>query len=327
MWFVSIIAMLAWSGSDIFSKIGTPTDDKDSHYKVGIAVGAVMGIHALYMVLTGTPFSFSDIITYLPASFFYISSMLIGYIGLRYIELSISSPICNTSGALALVFSLIYFGVAWDQPDADEGIFLNVPIVLALVLIVCGVLSLGFVEYRENDEARLLRQAASGRKYTKSVLAILLPVIYCLLDACGSFVDTLIADKYAAGLLEKNASLTEDAADLLAGDTLNTAYEFTWFFMAVIFAVYLAIRKKWQKPTVKADGARLAGGICETLGQVFYMMVVVSDYKIGLVIISAYCALSLLWGRLLLKEKLSWRHYLSIAAAFAGIVILGFYDV
>lgn len=92
MWFVSIIAMLAWSGSDIFSKIGTPTEDKDSHYKVGIAVGSVMGIHALYMVLSGTPFSFSDIITYLPASFFYITSMLIGYIGLRYIELSISSP-------------------------------------------------------------------------------------------------------------------------------------------------------------------------------------------------------------------------------------------
>ncbi len=48
----------------------------------------------------------SIIWTYLPVSLLYISSMAMGYVGLRYIELSISSPICNSSGALVAVLCL-----------------------------------------------------------------------------------------------------------------------------------------------------------------------------------------------------------------------------
>ena len=43
-------------------------------------------------------------------------------------------------------------------------------------------------------------------------------------------------------------------------------------------------------------------------------------------IISAYCAASVLWGRIFLKEKLSWKHYAMILVAVAGIVVLGLYD-
>ena len=108
----ALIALLCWSGSDFFSKKGTSQQDKLSHWKVGIAVGLVMGIHAIYEItIGGVPFAFSDIITYLPASVLYIASMVIGYISLRYIELSISSPICNCSGAVALIMSIAYFGV------------------------------------------------------------------------------------------------------------------------------------------------------------------------------------------------------------------------
>ncbi len=325
MWLISLIAMLFWSGSDLFSKAGSKQTDKYSHYKVGIAVGLVMGIHAIYSItIGGVPFAFSDIITYLPASFFYILSMMLGYIALRYIELSISSPICNTSGAFALILSICYFGVTFSESDESGAIFLNIPIIIGVVLIVLGVLSLGIVDYRENDEARQLRQSASGKKYTKSFIAILLPILYCIIDAVGSFVDTLIADNYIAKM--DYPALTADEIDLLGGDILNTAYEFTWFFMAIIFAIYVFVIKR-EKVDKKFDSTKLLGGLCETLGQVFYMMVVVSDYKVGFVIISSYCAVSVLWSRLFLKEKLSLKHYLSIATAFVGIFILGIYDV
>ena len=326
MWVISLIAMLFWSGSDLFSKAGSRQTDKYSHYKVGIAVGLIMGIHAVYSITVGgVPFAFSDIITYLPASFFYILSMMLGYIALRYIELSISSPICNTSGALALVMSICYFGVKWVDDDSD-GIFLNAPIIFGVVMIVLGVLSLGIVDYRENDEAREMRQSASGKKYTKSLIAILFPILYCIIDAVGSFVDTLIADNYIGDLALKFPEMSADDVDLLGGDILNTAYEFTWLFMAVIFAIYIFVIKR-EKIDKKYDGTKLVGGLCETLGQVFYMMVVVSDYKVGFVIISSYCAASVLWSRIFLKEKLSLKHYLSIATAFVGIFILGIYDV
>ena len=65
------------------------------------------------------------------------------------------------------------------------------------------------------------------------------------------------------------------------------------------------------------------GGICETIGQIFYMAVMFSNYSVGMVIISTYCVVSLLWSRIFLKEKLSALHYVAIATVIAGILILG----
>ena len=110
MWFTfAVIALLCWSGSDLFSKIGCQSEtDKYSHLKMVTAVGVVMGLHAAYEIFVGgAVVTWHVIWTYLPISLLYISSMTLGYVGLRYIELSISSPICNSSGALVAVLCLI----------------------------------------------------------------------------------------------------------------------------------------------------------------------------------------------------------------------------
>ena len=117
MWFwLSLIALLCWSGSDLFSKIGCrDADDKLAHLKMVIAVGIVMGLHAAYEIfIGGVSISWHVIWTYLPVSLLYIVSMALGYIGLRYIELSISSPICNASGAVVAVLYLCFGGLDED---------------------------------------------------------------------------------------------------------------------------------------------------------------------------------------------------------------------
>ena len=55
MWFwLSLIALLCWSGSDLFSKIGCRDPrDKFSPLKMVIAVGVVMGLHAAYEIFVG----------------------------------------------------------------------------------------------------------------------------------------------------------------------------------------------------------------------------------------------------------------------------------
>ena len=108
-WFIfSVIALLCWSFSDLFSKLGcADSRDKHSALKMVTAVGVVMGIHAAYtLIFTDVEFTFKTMLTYLPVSLLYISSMTIGYVGLRFIELSISSPICNSSGALVSVICI-----------------------------------------------------------------------------------------------------------------------------------------------------------------------------------------------------------------------------
>ena len=314
---LAILAMLCWSGSDLFSKLGTKLNDKYSHLKVGVAVGLVFGIHAFYMIFVkGIEISIQDLIAYLPASIFYIVSMVVGYIGLRYIELSISSPICNGSGAVAALLCMAVFGVTFNPESESNAIYLNGWIIAGILLVVAGIIALGFVDNKEDAELRRLRQEKGNRKYAKSLWAILLPVLYCVLDSLGTFVDTLIADGYVEKLGDEN----------LAGDVLNTAYELTWFAVAIVFAIYVYGIKR--EPVVpKYDGTKLLGGICETVGQVFYMGVVVAGYVPGLVIISAYCMVSMLWSALFLKEKLSWKHYLCIATVIVGIIILGVFDV
>ena len=92
-----------------FSKIGCrDASDKYSQYKMVTAVGVVMGIHAAIEIFVGgVEISWQVIWTYLPVSLLYIGSMTLGYVGLRYIELSISSPICNASGALVAIIAIV----------------------------------------------------------------------------------------------------------------------------------------------------------------------------------------------------------------------------
>ena len=293
-WFVfSIVALLCWSGSDFFSKIGCrDASDKYSHFKMVMAVGVVMGIHAAYEVFVGgVEINMSIILTYLPVSLLYILSMAMGYIGLRYIELSISSPICNASGALVAIIAIVT-GTA-DPMDAPQ--------YLAIALACAGVIGLGFVEANEDEALRAARQEASNYKYAKSWLALALPVAYCILDAAGTFADDLVLE-----------TLNEDSA--------NVAYELTFLVAGIVSFIYTCVIKK-QKLVPKMEAPKYVGAIFETIGQLAYI------YALAAPIIASYCMVSVLWSRIFLKEKLSWKHYACIAVTFAGILIMGVYDM
>lgn len=298
-WF-SIVALLCWSGSDFFSKIGCrDAKDKYSQFKMVMAVGVVMGIHALYEIFVGgVEISWSVIWTYLPVSLLYIGSMTLGYVGLRYIELSISSPICNASGALVAIIAIV-------TGTADP---MEAPQYLAIALACAGVIGLGFVEANEDDELRAARQEASNYKYAKSWLALALPLAYCLLDAAGTFADDLVLE-----------TLNEDSA--------NVAYELTFLAAGIVCFIYTCIIKK-QKLVPKMEAPKYIGAIFETIGQFAYIYALAGgESALAAPIISSYCMASVLWSRIFLKEKLSWKHYACIAVTFAGILIMGIYDM
>ena len=84
MWFwLALIALLCWSGSDLFSKIGCRNgNEKYNHLKMVIAVGVVMGIHAaIEIFVQGVEINLHVIWTYLPVSLLYIGSMTLGIWG------------------------------------------------------------------------------------------------------------------------------------------------------------------------------------------------------------------------------------------------------
>ena len=302
MWlWLSLITLLCWSGSDLFSKIGCRDgSDKYSHLKMVIAVGVVMGLHAAYEIFVGsTEISWSVIWTYLPVSLLYISSMALGYLGLRYIELSVSSPICNSSGALVAVLTLLFVGGEDYSPLA----------LLAIALVCVGAIGLGVVDATEDPELRAERQKDGNYKYAKSFLALALPVAYCILDAAGTFADNRVLE-----------TLDEGSA--------NCAYELTFLAAAVFCFIYVVLIKK-DRLVPKMEGPKYLGAICETAGQFAYIYAIAdtSHLAMSAPIISSYCAASVLWSRLFLKEKLSWKHYGMICLVVIGIAIMGIFDL
>ena len=303
MWFwFALIALLCWSGSDLFSKIGCQdAKDKYSHLKMVTAVGVVMGLHAAYEIFVkGVEINGQILLTYLPVSCLYILSMAIGYLGLRYIELSISSPICNSSGAIVAVLTFITVGVGDELP----------PVALVAVALVCiGVIALGFTEANEDEELRRARQDASNHHYAKSWLAIAIPIVYCLLDALGTFADSRVLE-------------------VLDEDSANVAYELTFLAVGAICLFYVAVIKK-QRFLPKQETPKYTGAVFETAGQFFYIYALADSEHVAFSapIISAYCVASVIWSRIFLKEKLSLKHYASIALVVVGIVILGILDI
>ena len=95
--------------------------------------------------------------------------------------------------------------------------------------------------------------------------------------------------------------------------------------MAISFCT-VVIKK--QKLLPKAEGPKYIGAAFETAGQLAYIYALASgESALAAPIIASYCMASVLWSRLFLKEKLSWKHYTCILVTFAGILIMGIYDM
>jgi drug/metabolite transporter (DMT)-like permease len=116
--------------------------------------------------------------------------------------------------------------------------------------------------------------------------------------------------------------------EILDEDSANVAYELTFLVAGIISAIYVLGIKK-QKLIAKQEAPKYTGAVFETIGQFFYIYALADSEHVAFAapIISSYCVASVLWGRIFLKEKLSVKHYLSIALVIVGIVIMGILDI
>ena len=297
MWFIfALLTTFSWGIADLFYKKGADSKDKYSTIKIGIMVGLVMGIHGiLYMLIKGISFNPLDMVKYLPVSFFYILSMLIGYLGLRYIELSISSPVQNSSGALTAIVLILLF------PRELEALE-----IVGIVLITAGVIGLAILEKKLQNAAMKTDKAIVNPKYQIGILAIAFPILYALIDAIGTIADGIYLDELSL--------ISEDAALL--------AYEFTWLLYAIFALIYLVLIKK-EKFNIFKEPIRTSAAVFETAGQFFYVYAMSRKAVVAAPLIASYSIVSVILSRIFLKEKLSKQHYRLIIIVMIGIAVLG----
>lgn len=300
MWFIfALITALAWGGADLFYKKGTDSNDRFSHIKIVIIVGLVMGIHGTaYMFIQGITFDPTDLIRYLPVSALYILSMAIGYIGLRYLDLSIASPVQNSSGAVTTILLFIFF--------THE---LGIVEILGVAIITIGVIGIAILEKRAEHAALRDSSTQIDKKYQIGFMAIMFPILYCIIDGLGTFADAIYLDELS----------------LISEDSALLAYEFTFFICSVLAFIYLKFIKKEQFNVFK-ERDKSCAAILETTGQFFYVFAMSSNAIIAAPLIASYSIFSIILSRIFLKEKLSKTQYGVIVIVILGIALLGIAD-
>ena len=296
--FFSIATAILWGTAELFYKKGALPNEKYSHLKICVCVGAVMGAHAIFTLLTkDINYNPINLLVYLPVSLLYIISMAFSYFGMRFLEESISDPIENTSGAICSLLCVIIL--------KDSLTPLSI---ISILIIVVGVLGVGFFENKGDTP----RKKHLGKKL--AIIAFCMPFVYALLDAFGSFVDIFYLDDFATTPL---IGVTENTIE----DVANTSYELTFALFALGLFIFMKAKKVKFGPIPKQKDKILAA-VFETAGQFTYVYALSGNGAIAAPIISSVCIVSLLLSRIFLKEKLSWKTYLFIGVVIIGILLL-----
>ena len=298
--FFAIGTAVLWGAAELFYKKGARPDEKYSHLKICVWVGIVMGLHAVFTLLTqDINYDPINIIRYLPVSLFYIISMAFSYFGMRFLEESISDPIENTAGVICVLLFAIFMG--------DEFSWLTW---VAVGVITVGVVGVSYLENR----GETTRKKKHGKAL--AIIAFCMPFVYALLDAFGTFLDDaffLIEDVASSPLV----NVTEETIEAVA----NTSYELTFALFALGLFIFMKA-KKVKFGGVPQHKDKILAAVFETAGQFTYVYALGGVDAVAAPILSSVCVVSLLLSRIFLKEKLNWKTYVCISVVIIGILLL-----
>ena len=297
MWLVFTLATtLLWGLAELFYKKGSHEEKKYDHLRVCVLVGAVMGIHAVFTLLTSDMvYDPKNLIVYLPVSLCYILSMACSFFGIRFIEESLADPIENTSGAMCSILCVVFLGES-----------IAPAVWLAIALIVIGIMGVSYTE----RSTEVNRKQKLGRKL--AVVAFAMPFCYAIIDALGSFLDIFFLEMETSPLV----GVTEESIELVA----NVSYELTFAICGLILFAFM----KWKRVRFELpkQGDKAIAAVCETAGQLTYVYAMSGNGAIAAPILSSVCVVSLLLSRIFLKEKLTRKQYLFICIIIVGILML-----
>lgn len=297
MWLVfTLVTTLLWGVAELFYKKGSHEERKYDHLRVCVLVGAVMGIHAIFTLLTSDiSYDPMNLIAYLPVSLCYILSMACSYFGIRFIEESLADPIENTAGAMCSLLCVIFLG-----EKIAPGVWVGIGI------IVVGIIGVTYTE----RSADVNRKQRLGKKL--ATVAFAMPFCYAIIDALGSFLDIFFLEIETSPLV----GVTEESIELVA----NISYELTFAIVGLILFVFM--KCKHVKFEIPKQRDKILAAICETAGQLTYVYAMSGNGAIAAPILSCVCVVSLLLSRIFLKEKLTKKQYLFICIIIVGILML-----
>ena len=311
---LTLSCIVLWGITDILLKKSLDYSDSLSQYKTFVwfgLVAALSGVIAAFRsdTLPDSIRMVADNLYLIPLCIFYVIALFFGLLGAKHLEASVVSPLENIDGAIAAIILYIFFLFTDSTHLTDK---IGVVDVIGTVSIVAGVVLLGIQEQKLSKQE--ISFDANKKKHRLGALALIFPLVYNLVDA---------ASMVAMGVT-------------VSGETEVSIPDIDFFFFECVgFTVcaafvwsYLLIAKKYvYNPFKKTELTRCSAGLGDTLGTMAFTFAVGINPILTAPVTSSYCLVTILLARILLKERLTRKQYLSVAFVIAGIALLGISEI
>ena len=311
---LTMSSIILWGITDILLKKSLHHSDPLSQYKTFIWIGLVMApAGCIAAICSDTLLEYfrmlADELYLIPLCALYVLAMFFGLLGAKHLDASVVSPLENIDGAIAAII-LYFFFLLTDRHHILDSV--SVLDLIGAVIITAGIILLGIQEHKlSKQEAHI---EINKKKHRLGALALLFPIAYNLVDALSIV---------AMGIT-------------VSGETEASIPDIDFFFfeclaftlIGIIVWLYLLFAKKYKyNPFKKTELSRVGAAGCETLGTMTFTFAVGINPILTAPIASSYCFVTILLARILLKERLTKKQYLSLAFVLIGIALLGISEI
>lgn len=314
MWLLfALISMGFYAFAEMFQKQGSDLREEHTELKIAIWFGIVSGVTALAIRLLGLKESSAGVVEIvrqnplmLCSPALYYLSLLASFIGFRLIPASIGSPITCTDGVFTFIgVVLLYFAIGKGEV-LDENIT-AVKVILVILLSV-GVFATTLLQSRKEDREEN-RELAGGRSLIRNgrfaVPGMILMILSAMLDASSSLTDLYFLGELA------------DSYDYIYAVSLMDAG-----IAVVLYIVLWIVDGKPYRIIGKAEVPRILGAGFDAAGMLFYMIAAAGNQIYTNILISGFCALTVILSRWILKEKIGKKQ--AFWVGFTVVCILAF---
>ena len=314
-WFLlTLSCIILWGVTDILLKKSLDYSDPLSQFKTFIWMGLVMALAGGIMGICSDTLPDSirmvgDNLYLIPLCIFYVIALFFGILGTKHLEASVVSPLENIDGAIAAIILYIFFLFTDSTHLTDK---IDVVDVVGTVAIVVGVVLLGIQEQKLSKQE--INLTDNKKKHRLGALALIFPIVYNLVDA---------ASMVAMGVTVSGET------EVSIPDIDFFFFECVGFTVGTIFVwLYLLIAKKYvYNPFKKTELSRCGAGVGDSLGTMAFTFAVGINPILTAPVTSSYCLVTIILARILLKERLTKRQYMSLAFLVVGIALLGVSEI
>jgi len=314
-WFVFIVlVVLLWAATSLIYKAGVHKEpEMHTDIKYSISVGIVFFVISLiYLIIRDEPFSiWESAVRYWPMTLFGIVYPIINTVsfnGYIYNEVTVESPIEGISGGTSTIMLIATYLMLGRVGSISE---LLTPLRTIGMLVI--LFSIVLLAHSRNSEGRRRENPdAENKKISwkwRGLGTLIFPVLFAMVDSMETVVSGICLDSTFGYAMPEGDSI------ILVG------MEYSIFSLGCW--IYLLVKEHdVYHPLKRENLPRLLGSVTDNIGIVFYSYAMAIDSISTDPVLAVYPVLSMIGGRVFMKEKVSPVQYISLLLIVFGSILV-----